>query len=301
MVVRLVIGSGFLLLVGLLFVQFTRTVPGELRSETEGGRARKINLALRRTADKLLRAAGDSTSRIPAVQQIDTQTYRIALSRAFNYDQLPDLLQQSLRVHRITGTYDVAVLDCQKGELQLGYSVNDLVGDKSVPCGGRSMTVGCYIVQLQFLDPVVAEKPLPYWPFLAFGGLLVGLGIVAWRKSTQVRSSAEVPVLEDPNQLRFGQSCLDLGSQTLISGPDQHKLTYREAKLLRLLVNHPNQVLERDQILKLVWEDEGITVGRSVDVFVSRLRKLLHNDPTVRIAAVHGVGYKLEVQELANP
>ena len=300
MVIRLVIGSGFLLLVGLLFAQFTRTVPGESSSETEGGRAEKINLALRRTADKLLRAAGDSTSRIPAVQQTDPQTYRIALNRAFNYDQLPNLLQQSLRLHQIAGTYEVAVLDCAKGELQLGYSVNDLIGDQSVPCGGRSMTVGCYIVQLRFDDPVAAKKQLPYWPFLALGGLLLGLGVVAWHRSTQVRSSSELPVAEATNQLRFGQSCLDLGSQTLTSGPDQHKLTYREAKLLRLLVNHPNQVLERDQILKLVWEDEGITVGRSLDVFVSRLRKLLHTDPTVKLVAVHGVGYKLEVQELAN-
>ena len=86
----------------------------------------------------------------------------------------------------------------------------------------------------------------------------------------------------------------------LTSGPNQHKLTYREAKLLQLLANHPNQVLERDQILKLVWEDEGITVGRSVDVFISRLRKLLAEDPTLRITAVHGVGYRFEVKGVAS-
>ncbi len=62
-----------------------------------------------------------------------------------------------------------------------------------------------------------------------------------------------------------------------------------------LTLNHPNQLLGRDLILQSVWGDEGITVGRSADVFVSRLRKLLQHDPTLRIASVHGVGYRLEI------
>ena len=95
-------------------------------------------------------------------------------------------------------------------------------------------------------------------------------------------------------QVLFGNSRLDPGNQTLISGASRHALTYREAKLLHLFASHPNQLLERDFILQSVWEDEGIIVGRSVDVFVSRLRKLLRDDPGVRIVAVHGVGYRME-------
>ena len=95
--------------------------------------------------------------------------------------------------------------------------------------------------------------------------------------------------------IRFGQSSLDITNQILLCGAHKHNLTYREAKLLRVLASHPNQVLERDRILKLVWQDEGITVGRSVDVFISRLRKLLSYDPTLKIAAVHGVGYRMDI------
>lgn len=295
-VVRLFIGSGFLLLVGLLFLQFTSNVPGESSAATERKRVEKVNLALRRTADRLLRVAGDSTSRIPAVQQLDSQTFRIALGHTFDYDQLPDLLQQSLQLHKIAGTYDVAVLDCTNGELQLGYSVSDLLNDKSVTCGGRSMTVGCYMLQLRFDAPAPVKKDSPIWSFIAVGSLLVGVFALTWRRAAQVRSVADQPVARATNQLHFGQSCLDVDNQTLLAGADQHKLTYREAKLLRLLVNHPNQVLERDHILKLIWEDEGVTVGRSLDVFISRLRKLLNSDPTIKIAAVHGVGYRLDVQ-----
>jgi DNA-binding response OmpR family regulator len=104
------------------------------------------------------------------------------------------------------------------------------------------------------------------------------------------------PADVNPDQVHFGNTVLDLGRQTIRTAGTEQNLTYREAKLLRLLVQHANRVLERDAILKAVWEDEGIIVGRSVDVFVSRLRKLVQADPTVRIVAVHGVGYRLEVR-----
>ncbi|MEZ0541316.1 winged helix-turn-helix domain-containing protein [Fibrella arboris] len=301
LVIRLVAGSGFLLLLGLLFLQFTSSVPADSSLETSKRRSEKINLALRRTADLLLRASGDSSSRIPAVEQVNAQTFRLAVGRAFQYGRLPALLHESLQRHKVSGTYDVAVLDCKTQAVQLGYSVTDLLGSNPVvACSGRATIDGCYTLQLTFDGPAPVEKPTPFWPFLAVGGLFAGVLFIAWRQATQVRSTATAPGAEAPtvlpNQLRFGQSCLNLDSQTLTSGPEQHNLTYREAKLLRLLVNHPNQVLERDLILKQVWEDEGVTVGRSLDVFISRLRKLLSSDSTIKIAAVHGVGYRLDVQ-----
>ena len=93
---------------------------------------------------------------------------------------------------------------------------------------------------------------------------------------------------------------MDVENQLLYSANTQHNLTFREAKLLHLFIKHQNQVLDRDFILKSVWEDEGVTVGRSIDVFVSRLRKLLQEDTSLKIAAVHGVGYRLEVTHFEN-
>ncbi|HJW31495.1 MAG TPA: helix-turn-helix domain-containing protein, partial [Saprospiraceae bacterium] len=98
----------------------------------------------------------------------------------------------------------------------------------------------------------------------------------------------------DAEWLGFGQSRIHVSSPVLECGGVRRELTYREAKLLRLFAAHPRELLERDEILRRVWEDEGVQVGRSVDVFVSRLRKKLSGDPSVAIVAVHGVGYKLE-------
>ena len=297
---RILIGSLALLLVGVLFVRFIQGTSGQDEAQSNDSRqfrTRKINLALRRTAHHLLRLAGDSTSRIPAIQQPNSHTFRVSLSRAFNYDSLPALLQASLRIHAVTGPYDVAVLDCARGELQLGYSLRDLTGSGPVPCTGRSMTDGCYLLQVTFEPLPPASPPAMGWPLAAGAGLLTGLAFIMWRRSALINEPAVQPLTLSDNGIRFGQSRLDVSNQLLTSGLSQHNLTYRETKLLRLLVSHPNELLERNQILKLVWEDEGITVGRSVDVFVSRLRKLLQNDPTIRITAVHGVGYRLEVQE----
>jgi len=306
-IVRLLSVSLCLGLVVLLFVQW---ISSPVQTD-DVRRSEKINLALRRTAHHLLRAAGDSTSRIPAVQQSDPRTFRLQLARSFDYDKLPRLLSQSFGVHRIVGAYDVAVLDCATRQLQLGYNVADLLGKDAekdpVACGGRSMTAGCYVLQVTFDTPIPVSKPKPYWPFLALGGLLTGFLVLVWRREAKTSHPSEAPIApeiqaqpdavpEDTNRLRFGRSGLDVSNQTLKVGEETHNLTYRETKLLRVLVSHANEVMERDRILKLVWEDEGITVGRSVDVFVSRLRKLLHDDPLVKIVAVHGVGYRMEVQ-----
>ncbi|MCX6216657.1 winged helix-turn-helix domain-containing protein [Spirosoma sp.] len=296
---RVLIVSVFLLLIGMLFVRFIGIgSPSENLFTPE-----KVNLALRRTAHHLLRAAGDSTSRIPAVQQINPQTFQVQFGHNFDYDQLPGILQASFRLHKVTQPYDVAVLDCKRGTFQLGYSFRDLLDGHSIPCVGRTMSAGCYVLQVTFEQATLPVPRIPFWPILSLGGLLVGLLVVGWNRN-KGHLGADFPQqpssVLNPALLNFGCSSLDVANLTLSIGTYQHKLTYREAKLLRLLANHPNQVLERDHILKLVWEDEGIIVGRSVDVFISRLRKLLQPDPTVKIVAVHGVGYRLEVQGLGQ-
>ncbi|MBK9336879.1 MAG: response regulator transcription factor [Lewinellaceae bacterium] len=262
----------------------------ELRS------SEKINLALRRTAHHLLAEAGDSTVRIPPVQQTGPGTWLVRFERPFDYDRLPVLLQASFDLHNIQETCDVAVLRCADSELQLGYNSQDYVQNNAVPCGGRDAEDGCYNLQVTFAAQP-PQRPLfpPGMPgLLLLGGLLVAVVWARKRRRTVLRSDPETTAGEIPWQV-FGHSRLDVANQLLLCGAARHELTYREAKLLHLFAGNPNQLLERGHILQQVWADEGVLVGRSVDVFVSRLRKLLRGDPSVRIVAVHGVGYRLEV------
>jgi hypothetical protein len=274
-----------LLLSGALFLQFT--LSGKAQRPDDGRFSEKVNLALRRTAHYMLRASGDSTSRIPPVEQTGGATWMIRLGRSFSYDSLPSLLNASFDVHGIAYDYDVAVFDCADSTLQLGYNNHDYLTNQEAPCGGREQSGDCYRLLVTFALPPQPLGQNPLWGWLAAGFLVTGLAMAAWKgkkKSQAVESELLV----------FGNSSLDAANQQLVSGGIRYELTYRETKLLHLFCSRPNLLLEREFILQSVWADEGILVGRSVDMFVSRLRKMLRSDPTVRIATVHGVGYRLE-------
>ncbi|HNC32102.1 MAG TPA: winged helix-turn-helix domain-containing protein, partial [Cyclobacteriaceae bacterium] len=73
------------------------------------------------------------------------------------------------------------------------------------------------------------------------------------------------------------------------------ELSRKETTLLKLFAENPNELLLRDRLLKEVWENEGVITGRSLDMFVSKLRKKLRHDPSVKLINVHGKGYRLEV------
>ena len=259
--------------------------------------AEKVNLALRRTAHLLLREAGDTSSRIPAVQQISATTWVIRLEHSFDYQRLPTFLHESLAVHQLASSYDVALRSCIDNVLQLGYNFLDFTQSPEVPCQGRAFEPGCYTLKLSFSVPQPDHDYTAIWLIISL--ITAAFMAAAWYASSQQQSPVEAmaPVVQPSQALSFGHSSLDLANQILRSGETSYNLTYREAKLLQLLATHPNQVLERDFILKSVWEDEGIIVGRSLDVFVSRLRKILRTDPTIKVVAVHGVGYRLEVAQ----
>lgn len=81
--------------------------------------------------------------------------------------------------------------------------------------------------------------------------------------------------------------------QLLVIGEHEVKLTTKESELLELLCRHGNEILERNFALKSIWIDDNYFNARSMDVYITRLRKYLKKDPSVRILNVHGKGYKL--------
>lgn len=95
----------------------------------------------------------------------------------------------------------------------------------------------------------------------------------------------------------LGQFIFDYANLTLSNSDSQIKLTSREAEVLRLLCANRNRVLKREEILKSVWGDDDYFLGRSLDVFISKLRKYLKEDPGIQIQNYHGVGFKLEIAE----
>ena len=95
--------------------------------------------------------------------------------------------------------------------------------------------------------------------------------------------------------LNAGRSRLDMHHLSLDANGAVTRLTHKECKLLHMFFRHAGKVIERDVFLKAIWEDDGFFVARSMDVFVSKLRKYLRNDATLRIENIRGVGYIMRV------
>ena len=101
----------------------------------------------------------------------------------------------------------------------------------------------------------------------------------------------------DKNQWSIGTFTFDAQKQLLTRPGSEQKLTTKESELLKLLCNNLNQVLERNFALKAIWIDDNYFNARSMDVYITKLRKYLKADPNVQIINVHGKGYKLVVDQ----
>jgi DNA-binding response OmpR family regulator len=114
--------------------------------------------------------------------------------------------------------------------------------------------------------------------------LILKIEVFLKRKFVNIRQS---------NKYAVGKLTFDYKNLSIINGSDAKTLTQREADLLKLLIENKNNVIKREEILERVWGQNDYFLGRSMDVFISRLRKYLSDDETLKIDNIHGVGFKL--------
>ena len=95
------------------------------------------------------------------------------------------------------------------------------------------------------------------------------------------------------DDVQIGNFVFNPKMQLLKLGEDSVHLTTKEADLLKLLCKNQDEILERNHALKAVWGDDNYFNGRSMDVYIAKLRKYLKGDPSVKIINVHGRGFKL--------
>lgn len=110
------------------------------------------------------------------------------------------------------------------------------------------------------------------------------------------KQPTETAPQELPDNFPIGTYTFSYQNQILRHSEATTQLTGKEADLLRLLCLHANHVMKRETALKAIWGDDSYFNGRSMDVFITKLRKYLKLDPTVEIMNVHGLGYKLIVR-----
>ncbi|HOP43448.1 MAG: response regulator transcription factor [Flavobacteriales bacterium] len=103
---------------------------------------------------------------------------------------------------------------------------------------------------------------------------------------------------EEPMEAQvIGTFTFDPRKQLLVGGDQERKLTTKESELLRLLCQHRNGLLERPLALQEIWGDDNYFNGRSMDVYIAKLRKYLKADPEVEIVNIHGKGFRLVAKD----
>jgi len=108
---------------------------------------------------------------------------------------------------------------------------------------------------------------------------------------------SRIVVLKDhrPAIFNLGHFNFDIANQQLTEGKKNYRLTHRESELLGCLVENIHQIVKREDILMKVWGNDHYFASRSLDVFISRLRKILKTDSRIRIENIHNIGYRLRI------
>ena len=109
------------------------------------------------------------------------------------------------------------------------------------------------------------------------------------------KSKPESATQETGSMEKLGSFYFYPEQNKLVKEAQEIALSRKECELLALFVASPNQIIKRDELTKRVWEDNGVFVGRSLDTYISKLRKKLKADTSIKLTNIHGVGYKLEL------
>jgi two-component system OmpR family response regulator len=117
------------------------------------------------------------------------------------------------------------------------------------------------------------------------------------RRCRQPEQNAQTVAFDPGNVHPLGKYTFDSFNHELRIDGRRIGLTTKEVELLRVLYSHKNQLITREKTLKAVWGSDNYFIGRSMDVFITKLRKYLKDDPDISIVNVHGTGFRLEVKE----
>ncbi|MCJ8211204.1 winged helix-turn-helix domain-containing protein [Mucilaginibacter sp. RS28] len=249
-------------------------------------------ILLRRIGHELLLQSGDSTSRVLPVEKITENVYQISFEHAFTFqtDSLVNTTRRLLAKDPLAGDYVVNVLNRGKSGIAYGFAISPNKKDDIIACVGRRQPKASYVINIEFKPAgIITAKNgclLGSLPLLAF------LGFIFWSPRKPRKS---LPDDQNTDVFTIGETLFDPKNRKLVINEKTIDLTGTETRLLRIFAMAPNETIERTRLQKEIWEDEGVIVGRSLDMFISKLRKKLECDPLIKIAVVRGKGYKLVI------
>jgi len=251
-----------------------------------------VEVVLRDIGHQLLLTAKDSTSRVLPVKKLNENTYQISFQNDLGFisDTLINLIQRTFQKNALASGYIVNLRSCKQNETVLAFEINGKTGDLT-PCRGRTLKVGCYIIEIDLLQ----KNEFNYYLLLL---LIVPLSVVAYyMKDKFWKKEEKEPIFGNNDFIQLGNFKFYTDNNVLKSENNSIELSEKESKALKIFAENINQIVEREKLMKAIWEDEGIVViSRNVDVLVSKLRKKLSDDNSFKFINVHGRGYKFIIE-----
>jgi DNA-binding winged helix-turn-helix (wHTH) protein len=251
-----------------------------------------LEVVLRNLGHRLLLTAKDSTSRVLPVKKLNENTYQVSFQNDFSFisDTLINLVQRTFKKNALSTDYIVSLKNCEKKETVFAFEINSQTGDLT-GCRGRTLEVGCYAIEIDFLKK---GKFNFYWLLL----LIIPLSLVGFYVKNKFRKKEEKePIIDNNDYLQLGSFRFYADNNVLKIENKSITLSEKETKALKIFAENINQIVEREKLMKEIWEDKGIVViSRNVDVLVSKLRKKLSDDNSIKFINVHGRGYKFIIE-----
>lgn len=252
----------------------------------------QLKVMLRGIGHEFLMQLNDDTSLVLPIEKVGDR-YALKFGRSFSFE--PDNLFLStykvMEEFEIIDQYIVEVEPCDTSIVIHSFEANLLKDKESIACKMRALPIACYVFYFTLVENstshATTEENNSVWWMVPIGVVGMTLLLVWWRKRKRLQA--------DNHLITIGQFQFDQKGMKLNLKAQSIELSSKETDLLYLLYTNENETLEREYILKVVWGDEGDYVGRTLDVFISKLRKKLEADSSIKIINVRGVGYRMVV------
>lgn len=252
----------------------------------------RVKVSVRSIGHELLLSAHDMTSLVLPVKELNASRYQLSFQNNLEIhpDSLVSIVNRSFSAANFSTHYILEVKDCEHKEVVYSYEMQQTEESSIIPCRGRLLPTACYIIEIQFLQKQLTTSQ----PWILYGGLLVLLfiGVFVFLRN---RNKKEVVSETSEDIQTLGIFEFYPEQNKLVKQATEISLSKKECELLAIFISKPNEIVKREELTKKVWEDNGVFVGRSLDTYISKLRKKLKDDVSIKITNIHGVGYKLEI------
>ena len=272
------------------------TVYGSTGSHKNWAEETNYQTALRLIGHKLLLSSSDTKSRVMPVKQMSDDELHIYFENELSLepDSIFKIISKTIKSSSLPNDYTASVLECLSNDIVYSFVMSGIEKNVIVPCIGRTLPKGCYYISINF--SLARESKLKR-SYILSGSILL-LMLLAYlvysrrRKSNTIPEKNGIPVKDT---IQMGAFIFYFDQRYLEIYGERIELTDKESKLLYIFALTPNKIIDRERLQKEVWENEGVIVTRSLDVFISKLRKKLEKDENVKLVNVHSKGYKLEI------